>query len=265
MRTFLKKFLTRIRQRKQRQKINHIVKLFRDQSGLEVGGPSNIFSNELCIYSVVRGLDCCNFSRNTIWDGEISEGPNFHYFGGKRGFQYISEASDLVEIKDNSYDFLLASHCLEHCANPLKTVREWLRVIRPGGVLLVVLPDKRFTFDHKRNTTLFAHILIDLHNNISECDLTHLEEIFSFHDLSLDPGAGTMEDFTKRSLNNHQNRCLHHHVFDFDLLEEIFAFFKMRVAGRCFIQPYHQVVVGIKGASKREPHLGEIKNLSKNL
>ena len=47
-----------------------------------------------------------------------------------------------------------------------------------------------------------------------EKDLTHLEEILELHDLSRDPGAGSRDQFRQRSLQNFENRCLHHHVFD---------------------------------------------------
>ena len=219
---------------------------FENKNGLEVGGPSRIFSRELPLYNIAKNIDGCNFSTTTVWEGIIAEGLNYNYCPDKTGYQFIGEASDLKGVESNTYDFLLASHCLEHCANALKTVEEWLRVIKPGGCLLMILPDKRYTFDHNRPTTSFEHLLADYNHKTDEKDLTHIEEILKLHDKKMDKDSGTAEQFRDRSLINFENRCLHHHVFDFALLEKIYAFFNSEVLATEFIKPYHQVIAGIK-------------------
>jgi hypothetical protein len=62
-----------------------------------------------------------------------------------------------------------------------------------------------------------------------EDDLTVLEEVLKLHDLQLDQRAGGFLKFEERSRNNFKNRCLHHHVFDLELLEQICLFFKLKV------------------------------------
>ncbi len=62
--------------------------------------------------------------------------------------------------------------------------------------------------------TSVDHMLEDFRQDTQEDDLTHLPEILEKHDLSRDPGAGSIEEFRRRSLDNFHNRCLHHHVFD---------------------------------------------------
>ena len=219
---------------------------FDDKSGIEVGGPSAVFGAELPIYQMVRQLDGCNFSAQTVWEGSIEAGGKYRYFGDKAGTQYVSEASDLSAIPDEHYDFLISSHCLEHCANTLKVVEEWLRVVKTGGAVLMILPEKSATFDHRRPVTTFDHLLSDYQNNVDETDLTHFEEIMTLHDLALDPGAGTFNQFKARSLDNFNNRCFHQHVFDFDLLEKIYRYFNIKIVGKALTPPYHQIIVGIK-------------------
>ncbi len=222
-----------------------VLRLFKNKSGIEIGGPSPIFSTHLPIYAVIKSLDGCNFSNITVWEGSIEKGLNYNYYQDKKGYQYISEASDLKEIPSDKYDFLLASHCLEHCANTLKTVEEWLRTIKRGGCILLILPDKHFTFDHKRPVTSFEHLLQDYNNNVDESELTHLDEILALHDLSLDTPAGDLNNFRERSLKNIENRCLHHHVFNFELLHQIFNHFNIRVKLQKSIN-INQVIIGVK-------------------
>ena len=200
---------------------SNYVELFKEKRGLELGGPSPIFNIEIPIYPLVDDLHGCNFGSQTVWEGKISAGNTYKYFGNKQSVQYIGEAADLKDFKDESYDFVVSSHCLEHCANVLKAVEEWVRVLKKNGALLLVLPDKRYTFDQYRPITSFEHLLEDYNKGIEENDMTHLPEILKLHDLSRDIPAGSSEEFRIRSLQNLHNRCLHHHVFNMDLLKKI--------------------------------------------
>jgi SAM-dependent methyltransferase len=219
---------------------------FENKVGIEIGGLSQIFKNEIPIYPIIKNVDGCNFSSQTVWEGQVQEGNNYNFFDSKNGYQYICEASNLNRIPSEKYDFIISSHCLEHCANTLKTVKEWLRVVKKGGVILLVLPDKRHTFDRNRPVTKFSHLLDDYTNEVNENDLTHLSEILELHDLSLDEAAGSIDQFKKRSLDNYNNRCLHHHVFDFELLKQIFEYNNVKTVNTTFVKPYHQIILGIK-------------------
>jgi SAM-dependent methyltransferase len=216
------------------RKINnyhYLAGLFTGQHGLEIGGPSGIFKPRgfIPLYNVIEGLDGCNFSNKTIWEGAIEAGETYNYHENKKGYQYISEASDLGQVPASKYDFLISSHCLEHVANPLKAVSEWLRVLKKDGIMLIVLPNRKYTFDHNRPVTKFSHLLDDYKANTAEDDLTHLEEILKLHDLNKDKLAGSFENFRKRGLQNFEKRSLHHHVYDIALLKEIFDFFNVDV------------------------------------
>jgi len=203
---------------------HHYYKYFHKQNGIEIGGPSAFFSNTIKIYEKIKSLDGVNFSSSTVWEGKLEEGWHYRYEENKLGYQYICDAVELGRIESEKYDFLLSCHNLEHIANPIQALIEWLRVIKPGGVILIIVPNKASNFDHNRNITSLEHLLDDFKNAVSEEDLTHLDEILALHDLALDPLAGDIENFKNRSLNNFQNRCLHHHVFDLTLLRSIFGY-----------------------------------------
>ncbi|MFC5284331.1 class I SAM-dependent methyltransferase [Pedobacter alpinus] len=217
--------------RKQIKNINYLTNLFSSKSGLEVGGPSRTFQDKrfIPIYGFLENLDGCNFSNKTIWEGEIKNGMQYNYYRNKTGFQYISEATDLSLVESSKYDFIISCNCLEHVANPFKALEEWLRVVKSGGLILILLPNKKHCFDHKRPVTEFAHLMEDFKNNTTEDDLTHLDEILELHDLEMDKPAGNLEQFKKRSMSNFENRALHHHVFSINLLKEIFSYFKIDV------------------------------------
>jgi SAM-dependent methyltransferase len=223
--------------------------LVHGRTGLEIGGPSEIFSPRglLRLYPLVGSLDNCNFGSTTVWEGRIREGLTFQYHPGRPfGRQYIDEASDLKGIADGTYDFVLSSHTLEHTANPLRALEEWLRVLRPDGTLLLVVPHRDGTFDHRRPVTGLAHLLDDWRRGTTEQDLTHLPEILALHDLARDPQAGGREAFVLRSQANAESRCLHHHVFDTALAVEIVNQVSLQILAVEALWPFHVLVVAKK-------------------
>lgn len=184
---------------------------------LEIGGPSSLFGIDglLPVYRDAASVDNVNFSSRTMWEGTIEEGCTFLFDPKRpRGRQYISEASALVGIASGRYDVVISSHTLEHAANALATLREWMRVLTERGTLVLVLPHKDGTFDHRRPVTTLTHLVEDERSGVDEHDQTHLAEILALHDLDRDRGAGSREAFEARSLRNYEHRGLHHHVFD---------------------------------------------------
>ena len=102
-------------------------------------------------------------------------------------------------------------------------------MVKSGGAMMLFLPNKAHTFDIHRPYTTFEHLLSDYEKGTPETDLTHLDEILEKHDFSIEVRtvgkySGGPEKFRARSLDNFTNRCLHHHVFNLDLLKMIFDF-----------------------------------------
>lgn len=219
------------------------------KAGLEIGGPSAIFGSRglLPAYVVADRVDNCNFSTETTWEGAVEAGSPFWFDKQHRpGRQYVAEARDLQFAPSDSYDFVLSSHMLEHSANPLAVLNEWRRLLRPGGMLLLVVPHRDGTFDHRRPVTLLSHLIEDFALGMTEEDLTHFPEILGSHDFARDPGAGNREDFIDRSLRNAYNRCLHHHAFDTRLAAAVVDYARFEIMAVEPVRPYHIVVAAIK-------------------
>jgi SAM-dependent methyltransferase len=73
----------------------------------------------------------------------------------------IDDGQHLVKIPDDSADFVIANHVLEHYEDPIMAIKTAFRVLRPGGVLFLAVPDKRHTFDKYRSITSLEHLIQD--------------------------------------------------------------------------------------------------------
>jgi SAM-dependent methyltransferase len=220
--------------------------------GLEIGGPSRVFGPRgmLPVYPHAERIDNVNFATDTAWEEKLRDGGPFHFHLTRPpGTQWLREATSLSGVPDAAVDFVLSSHCLEHVADPLRALHEWRRVTKPGGHLVLVLPDPQRTFDHQRPITTLAHLRSDFARGIAEDDATHFAEILALHDVTRDPGVGSAEEFGARAADNARNRCLHHHVFDLALMSAALAEAGWNVLATERVRPLHLVALAQKAAA----------------
>ena len=108
-----------------------------------------------------------------------------HYAGAAGRVDFLADARALP-IADGTLDYLCSSHVLEHLPDPIAALHEWHRVLRPGGMLYLVVPDKRFSFDQPRAVTTVDHLLRDFNEGTTiEDALVHVDEFVYQTDWSL--------------------------------------------------------------------------------
>jgi len=136
------------------------------------------------------------FEKYTDFATQIVDVNNTPFFVGiPNKADYFTDATNLYFSQDGEFDFVCSSHVLEHIANPIKAIKEWMRVVKKGGVIYCAVPDKRFTFDHKRKRTTMQHLVSDYQSNIGPHDITHLQDIIFNVDLE-------MSDMTQKRMFN---------------------------------------------------------------
>ncbi len=74
----------------------------------------------------------------------------------------IVAPGDNIPLPDESQDFVISAHVIEHFPDPIKALKEWYRLIRKGGYIFMIVPHKERTFDKDRNRTTLQE-LIDCH------------------------------------------------------------------------------------------------------
>jgi predicted SAM-dependent methyltransferase len=73
----------------------------------------------------------------------------------------IDDGERLAAFADQSVDFVIANHMLEHTEDPIATLEHFIRVLRLGGILFLTLPDASHTFDALRPRTTLEHLVRD--------------------------------------------------------------------------------------------------------
>ncbi|MDP2805262.1 MAG: class I SAM-dependent methyltransferase [Gallionellaceae bacterium] len=109
--------------------------------------------------------------RDANWPELVGNPP-----GINADFDLHLDVDGLSPIAESSFDVIIASHLLEHLANPIKAICEFERVLRPGGKMVLLLPNRTSTFDAVREPTKLSHILSEYHENVTEVSDAHLTE-----------------------------------------------------------------------------------------
>ena len=89
--------------------------------------------------------------------------------GGRINVDVLADAGQ-VPFRDSCFDYLISAHCLEHCADTLLVLTNWVRVVRPGGTLFLILPHGERTFDRGRALTNLDHHLEDRERAVGPLD-----------------------------------------------------------------------------------------------
>jgi SAM-dependent methyltransferase len=88
---------------------------------------------------------------------------------------YIEDGFELASFQPESQNFVIANHVLEHSPNPFRALSNWVRVLRPGGCLLVSVPLAAKCFDSGRIETSLEHLLQDFQSNPEQLASRNLE------------------------------------------------------------------------------------------
>jgi SAM-dependent methyltransferase len=120
----------------------------------------------------------------------------------------ISDAESLTGVEDDVYDFLVSAHLIEHMRDPIGAIKNWARVVKPGGYIYLIVPDKRGSFDRYRSRTPLEHMILDYMEPSKERDFSHYVDysvlVHSKH------GDEALKDAKKLAREDYS---IHFHVF----------------------------------------------------
>jgi hypothetical protein len=80
---------------------------------------------------------------------------------------FVDNTGDLAIIKNEKFDIVLSCHSIEHQIDFVEHLRGVQNLLLPNGYYVIILPDKRYCFDHFLKETTIADI-INSHVNKSK-------------------------------------------------------------------------------------------------
>ncbi len=125
----------------------------------------------------------------------------------------VEDGETLRSFADDSLDFVIANHFIEHCADPIRALGNHFRVLKVGGCLFMATPDKRFTFDKCREVTPLPHFWRDYEGRPEWTRARHFEEFVR------GGNAYHKEDHTEEQMRADMERLMaqdysiHYHVW----------------------------------------------------
>ncbi len=118
---------------------------------------------------------------------------------------------------DNAFDFVVNSHVLEHVFNPGRQIQEWLRIIKPGGILYMIVPDKNYCFDRRRSVTSVDHLMKEYFDDVKKVTLDHYQDFM----INTNGEDGHYRDISEKSIMAcyQAQSSIHVHTFTPDSLQ----------------------------------------------
>lgn len=71
----------------------------------------------------------------------------------------LAELAEAAGHAPGSFDFIVSSHNFEHLPDPVRFLQAAERMLKPGGVLSLLIPDKRYCFDLLRPRSTLGAVL----------------------------------------------------------------------------------------------------------
>lgn len=137
----------------------------------------------------------------------------------------IDGDGELTAVADDCYDFCISNHVLEHLEDPFKALLNWLRVLKPGGILYLSIPLPDNIVDRRRQATPIDHLINDY--RLPEKDRTaylrqRAEHFFDFV-RGAEMYAGRDDAFCRAKAEEllAMDYSIHYHVFAEEVLRQL--------------------------------------------
>jgi SAM-dependent methyltransferase len=130
---------------------------------------------------------------------------------------YVTDIKTLKGISDESLNFIVTCHVIEHTNNPIAALDSCHRALKPGGALVLVVPDMTKTFDSGRELTALDHLIEDYRSPSMDRDLLHYKEFYD-KSLPITSNVNKMEFIIQKQK---EGGDIHYHTWTYKSFEEL--------------------------------------------
>ncbi|MDX3901162.1 MAG: methyltransferase domain-containing protein [Sphingobium sp.] len=212
-----------------------VADLFVKGEGIEVGAgtrPFPIPDSAVCRYGDARDKDALKIYFKVEEVADV-------------GF---IDAQTFAGVSEESQDFVISAHVIEHLFDAAGSIGNAIRVLRPGGVYIMAVPDMRFTFDHLRQPTPIPHFLKDMEDGGESTRLEAYEDFLRHVAIPVfDDPLPESQIFEEAKRLCEAKHDIHVHAWTThslnEMLEAIRPFFPFDVIGQTLVMNENIVVL----------------------
>ena len=136
---------------------------------------------------------------------------------------YVCRDDNYVEVVKDTFDLVVANHVFEHIDHSIRWLQMIRTMLRDDGLLFLVLPDKKYSFDKFRPDTPVSHILFEYLAPDQDASTIHNFETALYYDLEYigkinDPREKLNIARLKQAISE-SHPGVHRHVFQAETFE----------------------------------------------
>jgi SAM-dependent methyltransferase len=150
-------------------------------AGLEIGAADHPIVSSGCYYLDYADTETLRqrFS-DSLYQGANNIVPVDYVWSGS--------GSLLDVVGEQRFDYVIASHVIEHVPNPLGWFRGIIEVMKPGAIFNLAIPDRRFTFDVAAPESTVGEMVEAFLLNYTRPSPRQIFD-FCYYGKAIDPGA----------------------------------------------------------------------------
>lgn len=157
--------------------------------------------------------------------------------GCKTGYQnkqfvpldFKASLEDMRNVSVTDYDFAMCSHVIEHTPRVMLALKNVYEHLAPGGMFVMAVPHKNYTFDCLRQVTPLEHHIEDYERYDRNRDVLH---VVDFLENANEKQMGNAVDITQHCrefLQGSNSLDLHYHTFTENSFAEIMNWFSKHI------------------------------------
>lgn len=142
---------------------------------------------------------------------------------------FTASLENMDAITKTNYDFIVCSHVIEHTPKIMQALKNVYEHLATGGVFVLAIPHKEYTFDEFRTITPLKHHIKDYEQYDRGNDMIHLVDYLENAHIKYQGHTADITSHCRAFLHDNKNFDIHYHIFTEDSFVEIIKWFNENV------------------------------------
>lgn len=157
---------------------------------------------------------------------------------------FTASLEDMSSIIKKDYNFIICSHTIEHTPKVIQALKNVYEHLLEGGVFVMAVPHKEYTFDQFRQITTLSHHIEDYEKYERNRDVLHLIDYLENAHIKYQGNTADITLHCSEFLLGGNRYDIHYHTFTEDSFAEIINWFNINVYKWSFCEIFNRLEGG---------------------